>query len=31
VEHSFPEGFSAHWVRAIADHNCRATAMFHYE
>lgn len=31
VEHAFAEGFSAHWVRAIADRTCRATVMFRYE
>lgn len=26
----FPPGFSAHWVRVVADKNCSATAHFHY-
>lgn len=28
---TFPTGFSAHWVRLIADQNCTATATFTYE
>jgi hypothetical protein len=31
VEHKFPEGFSAHWVRLVADKACVATATFIYE
>lgn len=31
VEHVFPEGFSAHWVRAVADKDCVATVWFIYE
>ncbi|MCA9269798.1 MAG: hypothetical protein KDA41_15060, partial [Planctomycetales bacterium] len=27
----FPPGYSAHWVRLIADRACRATAVFRYE
>lgn len=27
----FPEGFSAHWVRLVADRDCSATATFIYE
>ncbi len=30
VHHEFPAAFSAHWVRVTADHNCAATAQFHY-
>jgi hypothetical protein len=30
VEHAFPLGFSAHWVRMKANHDCRATAWFVY-
>lgn len=30
VQHTFPLGFSAHWVRVIADTNCTATAQLHY-
>jgi hypothetical protein len=30
VHHEFPEGFSAHWVRLVADAPCRATAHFAY-
>jgi hypothetical protein len=30
VEHAFPAGFSAHWVRLKADADCRATAWFVY-
>jgi hypothetical protein len=28
--HTFPPGFSAHWVRVTADADCRATAYLHY-
>ncbi len=28
--HVFPEGFSAHWVRVVADRDCTATAQFVY-
>ena len=28
--HEFPEGFSAHWVRVVADTDCEATAHFTY-
>ena len=31
VEHIFPEGFNAHWIRAVANKDCRATAWFIYE
>ena len=31
VEFTFPEGFSAHWVRVVSDTNCIATATFTYE
>ncbi|RKN84866.1 hypothetical protein [Paenibacillus ginsengarvi] len=27
---AFPDGYSAHWVRLVADRNMRATAMFTY-
>lgn len=30
VHHEFPQGFSAHWVRVIADTSCKATAYFVY-
>jgi hypothetical protein len=30
VHHTFPVGFSAHWVRVTADRACTATAYFHY-
>ena len=30
MEHTFPEGFSAYWVRALSDRNCRATVLFEY-
>jgi hypothetical protein len=30
VEHTFPLGFSAHWVRMKAEQDCRATAWFVY-
>ena len=28
--HSFPPGFSAHWVRVISENDCTATAYFTY-
>jgi len=31
ARHEFPEGYSAHWVRLIADRPCTATATFAYE
>ena len=31
VEHEFEEGYSAHWVRAVADKGCKATVWFVYE
>ncbi len=31
VSHEFPAGFSAHWVRLVADKTCTATATFIYE
>lgn len=31
IEHVFPDGFSAHWIRAIADKDCMATAWLVYE
>ncbi len=30
AQHVFPAGFSAHWVRLVADADCRASAQFHY-
>jgi hypothetical protein len=30
VQHTFPSGFSAHWVRVTADVDCVATAQLHY-
>lgn len=31
ISYSFPDGFSAHWIRAISDHNCKATVWFTYQ
>lgn len=31
LNHQFPDGFAAHWVRLSTDQNCRATANFIYE
>ncbi len=31
VRHEFPEGYNAHWIRAIADKNCTATVWMKYE
>ena len=30
VHHEFPDGFSAHWLRATVDRDCTATAYLHY-
>tara|TARA_Y100000589_G_scaffold214719_1_gene202548 strand:- start:1331 stop:2749 length:1419 start_codon:yes stop_codon:yes gene_type:complete len=30
VQHTFPEGFSAHWVRVTSDSDCTATAQLFY-
>ena len=30
AQHVFPAGFSAHWVRVVADTDCTATAQLHY-
>ena len=30
VQHTFPEGFSAHWVRVVPDTDCTATAQLFY-
>lgn len=31
VAHTFPDGFSAHWIRARADKDCKATVWLKYE
>ncbi|MFP4057856.1 MAG: hypothetical protein ACLF0G_13400 [Candidatus Brocadiia bacterium] len=31
VRETFPEGYSAHWVRVVSDRPCTATAWFTYE
>ena len=31
IEHVFPNGFSAHWVRVVADNDCKATVWFTYQ
>jgi len=31
ITHEFPAGFSAHWVRVVANRDCAATAQFVYE
>lgn len=31
MDYQFPSGFSAHWVRAIADKGCKATVWFTYQ
>ena len=31
VEHDFPEGYGAHWLRAIVDRPCHATVQLIYE
>jgi hypothetical protein len=30
LTHRFPDGYSAHWVRLVADADCTATATFTY-
>ncbi len=30
VQHVFPDGFSAHWIRAVADKDCNATVWLSY-
>ena len=30
TQHTFPTGFSAHWVRVVSDADCVATAQLHY-
>jgi hypothetical protein len=31
ITHVFPDGYSAHWIRAIADKDCKTTIWFRYE
>jgi hypothetical protein len=31
LTHAFPDGYSAHWVRLVADRGCSATATFTYD
>jgi hypothetical protein len=31
IEHIFPDGFSAHWIRATSDKDCKATGWLVYE
>ncbi len=31
IEYVFPDGYSAHWVRAVTDKDCKATISFKYE
>jgi hypothetical protein len=31
VAHVFPDGYSAHWVRIVAERSCTATAQLRYE
>ena len=31
LEHTFPKGFSAYWVRAVSDVDTNATVTFHYQ
>ncbi len=31
VTHTFPEGYSAHWIRAISNKDCTATVWMKYE
>ncbi len=31
IQHVFPDGFSAHWIRTKANKDCKATAWLKYE
>ncbi|MEZ4829092.1 MAG: hypothetical protein R3C61_22825, partial [Bacteroidia bacterium] len=31
LEHIFPTGYQAYWVRISSESNCKATATFYYE
>ncbi|SEW53130.1 hypothetical protein [Chitinophaga arvensicola] len=31
ITHVFPDGYSAHWIRAVADNDCKATVWFIYQ
>ena len=31
LTHLFPTGYAAHWIRIVADRDCKATAQFTYE
>ena len=31
VKHQFETGYSAHWVRAVADRDCKVTVWFEYK
>ena len=31
IEHNFPEGFNAYWIRAVSDSKAKATVTFIYE
>jgi len=31
LQHTFPEGYSAYWVRAISEKNATCTVQFKYE
>lgn len=31
ITYIFPKGYSAHWIRAVADTDCKATAWFKFE
>ncbi|MEJ7770155.1 MAG: hypothetical protein WKF89_20220, partial [Chitinophagaceae bacterium] len=31
IEHDFPDGFSAHWIRATSNKDCKATVLLRYE
>ena len=30
ISHTFPEGFSAYWVRAVSDTDCTGSVLFVY-
>ena len=31
IQHVFPDGYHAHWIRAVADKDCKATVSLKYE
>lgn len=31
VDYIFPAGYNSHWIRAVADKNCKASVLFNYQ